>query len=375
MLYLDHAATALPRAEGVADAMVRASGLSNPGRSGHGGALHAARAVHAARGTLARHLGVGDPRRLVFGPGCTAAINTVLFGLLGPGDRVVTTAMEHNAVARPLRALESRRGVTVDVVRVDGEGFVDPETFGRAASGAAMAVLTHVSNVTGTIQDLPALRAATRGVPLLVDAAQGAGHLPYDVDGLGIDYLAASGHKGLGGPPGVGVLALGAGAAIPGALVHGGTGSRSEEDRQPDFLPDALEAGTQNLPGIAGLAAAVVALETRGMAAAHGQATALAVRFIDGLSGLPGVRLLGPRDPSRRTAVFALAFDDLDPGVVATRLEREHGIVGRAGLQCAPWAHRALGTAPGGTLRLSLGPGNTAGDVDRVLAALEALRP
>jgi cysteine desulfurase/selenocysteine lyase len=353
--------------------MVRAVGQANPGRSGHGDSLDAARVVHGARSTLARHLGVGDSRRVVFAAGCTAAINTVLFGLLEPGDRVVTTAMEHNAVARPLRALEARRGVILDVVAVDGEGFVDPAVFGGVAAGAALAVVAHVSNVTGTIQDLAALRAATRGVPLLVDAAQGAGHLPYDVDGLGLDYVAASGHKGLRGPPGIGVLALGAGAVIPGALVHGGTGSSSEQDRQPGFLPDALEAGTRNLPGIAGLAAAVAALEAEESEPVASRTRALTARFLEGLSAHPRIRVLGPRDPSRRTAIFALVCDALDPGIVATRLEREHGILGRAGLQCAPWAHRALGTAPGGTLRLSFGPETTMEDVERTLAALEAI--
>ncbi len=373
MLYLDHAATALPRAPGVAEAVTTSLGLANPGRSGHAGSLDAARSAHGARRTLAEHFGVEDPRRVVFTSGCTAALNTVLFGLLVPGDRVVTTALEHNAVARPLRALEAGRDVTVQIVGVDPEGFVDPEAFGRATQGAALAVVNHASNVAGTIQDLAALRAASDGVPLLVDAAQTAGHLPLDVDGLGLDYVAVSGHKGFRGPAGIGALCVGADAKIPRALIHGGTGSRSEHDVQPDFLPDALEAGTQNLSGIAGLAAAVATADPAGLDAARRAAQALSAQFLAGLRECPGIRVLGPQDPARRTAVFGLDFEDLDPGAAALRLEREHGILGRAGLQCSPWAHQAFGTLPGGTLRLSFGSETTAADVAQTLAALEAL--
>jgi len=373
MLYLDHAATGLPRARGVAEAMVDALDMANPGRSGHAGSLDAARAVYTAREDLARHLRVSDPRRVLFSPGCTAALNTVLFGLLGPGDRVVTTALEHNSVARPLRALEALREVTVEVVGVDGEGRVDPAAFGRAAEGAAMTVVNHVSNVSGTCQDLSALREAARGVPLLVDAAQSAGHLPCDVDGLGLDYVAVPGHKGLRGPTGIGVLCVGGAAPLPAPLLHGGTGSRSERDEQPGLLPDGYEAGTQNLPGIAGLAAAVAATEAADPDALRARALDLCEGFLAGLEALPRVRTLGPRDPGERTAVFGLDIDGLDPGTAALRLEREHGILGRAGLQCAPWAHRAFGTFPRGTLRLSFGPEHTRADIDRTCAALDAI--
>ncbi len=370
MLYLDHAATAQPRAPEVASAMTAALAAANPGRSGHQASLDAARIVFRARAALAGHFGVEDPRRVVFTSGCTAAINTVLFGILRPGDRVVTTAMEHNAVARPLRALEAGRGVTVEVIGTDAEGRVDSEAFGRAATGAALAVVNHVSNVSGTIQDLAGLRDATLGVPLLVDAAQGAGHLPFDVDGLGIDYLAVSGHKGLRGPQGIGVLVLSPTAPLPEPLIHGGTGSRSEQDVQPGFLPDIYEAGTQNLPGIAGLAAALAVFEETGYAARRIREEEISLRFLEGLRALPRVRVLGPAEPRDRVAVFGLDLDGLDPGTAALRLEREHGILGRAGLQCAPWAHRALGTFPGGTLRLSFGPENGTDAVDAALTAL-----
>jgi len=373
MLYLDHAATGLPRAPGVAEAMIGALDQANPGRSGHARSLDSARSVYGAREILARYLRVGDPRRVLFTAGCTAAINTVLFGVLRPGQHVVTTALEHNAVARPLRDLERQRRITIDVIDVDRAGRVDPAAFGRAAEDADLAVVNHVSNVSGTIQDLAALREATRGVPLLVDGAQGVGLLPYDFDGLGLDYLAVPGHKGLRGPPGIGVLVISNNARLPEPLIYGGTGSRSERDEQPGFLPDGYEAGTQNLPGIAGLAAAVAATEAAGLEALRAGEVALSARLMDGLQALPGIRLLGPMDPAHRTAIFGIAFDDLDPGTVALRLEREHGIQCRAGLQCAPWAHRAFGTFPGGTLRLSFGPENTTDDVDRTLAALEDL--
>jgi len=375
VLYLDHAATAQPRASGIVAAMTAALAAANPGRSGHQASLDAARIVFQARAALAGHFGIEDPRRVVFTSGCTAAINLVLFGTLRPGDRVVTTAMEHNAVARPLRALEAGRGITVEVIDADGEGRVDPAALGRAAAGAALVVINHVSNASGTIQDLTGIRDATRGVPLLVDAAQGAGHLPYDVDGLGLDYLAVSGHKGLRGPQGIGVLALSPTARLPEPLIHGGTGSRSEQDVQPGFLPDVYEAGTQNLPGIAGLAAALAVLEEAGYAAQRIREEEISQRFLEGLRAFPRVRVLGPAEPRDRVAVFGLDLGDLDPGTAALRLEREHGILGRAGLQCAPWAHRALGTFPGGTLRLSFGPDDGTDAVDSALAALEDIRP
>ncbi|MBM4370224.1 MAG: aminotransferase class V-fold PLP-dependent enzyme [Deltaproteobacteria bacterium] len=376
-LYLDHAATCWPRPPAVAAAMTAAlEEGGNPGRSGHYRSLDAARMVFGARQAVARHLGVGDPRRVVFTPGCTEGINVVLSGLLEPGGRVVTTAMEHNAAARALRHLAATRGVALEIVAPGPDGRVDPRDLRRAAAGASFAVVNWVSNVSGTVQDLPALREATRGIPLLVDGAQAAGHLPVAVDGLGIDYLAVPGHKGLRGPPGVGVLCLGPGARVPVPLVHGGTGSRSEEDRQPPFLPDALEAGTPNVPGIRGLAAGIAAVEAGGLPALQAREQALCARFLEGLEAraLP-VRVLGPRDPTLRVAVFGLVPERGDAGTLALRLEREHGVLARAGLHCAPWAHRALGSFPGGALRLSFGPDHGDDAVDEALAALEAVCP
>jgi cysteine desulfurase/selenocysteine lyase len=370
MHYLDHAATTWPRPVEIGEAMVRTlADTGNAGRSGHALSLRAARALFAARHRAAGFLGVSDPRRVLFTAGCTAALNVVLRGLLRPGSHVVTTGLEHNAVARPLRALEEERGIRISRIPGDTTGRISSAALAAACTPeTALVVVNHASNVSGTLQDLAALRAATDR-PFLVDAAQTAGHLPVDVDGLGLDYVAMPGHKGLCGPPGVGILCLGARAALPEPLVRGGTGSRSEEDRHPDFLPDRLEAGTPNVPGIAGLDAALAWLE-RERAPLAQRLLALGTEFLEGVLRMDGVRLVGPPTVSGRVPVFSLLIEGIDPGMAARRLEQDSAVLVRSGLHCAPWAHETLGTFPGGTVRFSFGPTSPA---ESAAVALEAL--
>jgi len=377
VIYLDNAATSFPKAPGVSEAMVRALAEAggNPGRSGHALALAAQGVVNDARLRLAAFLGAPDPARVIFTSGATEALDLALFGLLRPGDRVVTTSMEHNAVARPLAALADR-GVVVERIACAPDGALDLGDLERAlqAGPTRLVAMVHASNVCGTI--LPAAQAARlahrHGALLLLDAAQTAGALPLDVRQLEVDLLAVPGHKGLLGPPGVGALYVGAGVTLA-PLRHGGTGVRSEEERMPEGLPEGLEAGTPNTVGLAGLAAALRHLSGRGVADVRAHEQALTARLMGRLREIPGLRLHGPGDALRQVATLSITLDGWEPHDLAAVLESAFGLAVRAGLHCAPWAHRTLGTAPAGTVRLSAGPSTTEDQVDQAAAALEAV--
>ena len=372
-IYLDHGATAFPKAPGVAPAMVRfldeASG--NPGRGGHRLTVAASRTIEAAREEVAALLG-GNPERTLLGPGATFWINTVLASALGEGSRVVTSALEHNAVMRPLRFLEESRGVEVAVVETaDPNGVPTPEEVAArvAEASTALVVLTHASNVSGTV--LPVAEAArmVTPVPVLVDAAQTAGTLPINFADLGAAALVCSGHKGLLGPPGIGVMLLAPDFEVE-PLLRGGTGSRSESEEMPEFLPDRLEAGTVNGAGAAGLGAACAWLGERTVDAVAEHEQRLVRRLADGLSPIPGVRLHGWGEGAPHTGVLSFTLDGVDSGELAAWLNRTHGICLRAGLHCAPAAHRRLGTFPDGTLRLGIGPFNMEEDIDALVEAV-----
>lgn len=372
MIYLDHAATSFPKppevVEAVREYMVEIG--VNPGRAAYCGAARAAGVVFAAREDLAALLGVPDSRRLVFTRNATEAINLALFGLLRRGDRVVMTSMEHNAVVRPLRALRDRRGVDVEVVRADGLGRVDPVALGAAVDERTrLVVVNHASNVCGTLADLREIRQAVGRVPLLVDAAQTAGMVPIDAVAGGIDLLAVTGHKGLLGPTGTGALYIREGLD-PDPLVLGGTGSNSGSDEMPSALPDRYEAGTLNASGIAGLGAAARLLLARGIPSARARDVELSRRLLEGLGGIEGVTLYGPTDPEERTATLSIEVSGTSCDEVAFDLDRRYGIGVRAGLHCAPEAHRTLGTFPRGTVRIACGHSTTDGDVDAVMEAL-----
>lgn len=379
-VYMDNAATSWPKAPGVAEAMAAAlsGGVANAGRGSHRLAVEASRQVLAARQELAALLGLPHPLRLVFTANVTEAINLVLWGWLRRGDRVVTTAIEHNAVMRPLRALQRRRGVVVHRVPADAEAQVDVAEFARALDGgAALAVVTHASNVVGTILPLAAIAAACRerGIPLLVDAAQTAGVLPLDAAALDIDMLAFTGHKGLLGPTGTGGLYLADTVDTERLqpLVLGGTGSRSESEEQPDFLPDRYESGTANVVGIVGLLAAVRYLRGRSVAAVRGHEQRLMAALLESLLALPRVRVYGPRQAERRVGVLSFTIDGLDVAEIGFRLDQDFGIMARSGLHCAPGAHRAIGTFPDGTVRLGLSQFTTDEDIAAVVAAITSL--
>lgn len=374
--YFDHAATSWPKPpvvlEAVARAMTEAGG--NPGRGAHPLALAAARTVASARSSLASLLGVADDRDLMFAPGCTQALNLVLKGTLRPGDRVVVSSMEHNAVARPLASLAAR-GVKVARVPADAAGRIDADDVERAVAAAPtrMVVCQHASNVTGTIQPIGdcADIAHEHGAVLVVDGAQGAGHLPLDLSALGADAYACSGHKGLLGPQGVGLLYLAPGFE-PSELVQGGSGGRSEDLQQPKVRPDRYEAGTGNTPGVAGLGAAAAYLLANGDEIRL-QERRLTRRLIDGLLDIPGIRVLGPPPQEVRVPVVSIVHERMTPDEMAHALQTRWGIAVRAGLHCSPWTHEAIGTIESGALRFGLGWGLTDEDVDVALDAVRTL--
>jgi len=376
MIYLDNAATSFPKAPGVGEAISEflRTAAGNPGRSGHGLAVAAGRCVEDCRRRVARLLGVGDEHRIVFTLNATDALNIALKGLLRPGDHVVTTSMEHNAVARPLRRAQ-QEGVEVTYVPAGPDGVVRPDDWRRAfRPHTRLATFLHASNVTGAIQPLEELATAARerGALVLVDAAQTAGVIPLDLGALPVDLLACSAHKGLLGPTGVGVLYVGERAAVR-PLREGGTGSRSESDEHPEHLPDRLESGTANTVGLAGLAAALEFIAERGVAHICEHEQALGDRLFSGLAAMDQVTLYGPPEPERRTAVVSLNIAGTDPQDVAAILDATFGVAVRAGLHCAPLAHRTIGTFPRGTVRLSPGLFTTAAEVDAALDAVRAI--
>lgn len=376
LVYLDNAAAGWPNPPTVVEAMARflTEVGANPGRSGHRASLEAARIVYGAREAVAGLLGLADPLRVIFFANATFALNQAMRGLLKPTDHVVTTSMEHNSVMRPLRALETE-GMALTVVRCSPEGVLDPTDIEKALRpNTAMIVMIHASNVVGTL--LPVEEVAkisrARGILLLVDAAQTAGAIPVAVDDWGVDLLAFTGHKALLGPTGTGGLLISerVDATRIRPIVTGGTGSDSEAESQPQFLPDQLESGTLNAVGLAGLEAAIAWLVREGIDQIRARERELTARLIAGLLEIPKVRVCGTLDASRQVGVVSFTVDGLDPAEVGLRLEEDFGVSARVGLQCSPAAHKTIGTFPQGTIRLSLGPFTTAEDIDYALGAV-----
>jgi len=366
MVYLDNAATSFPKAPGVAQAMADCIDLAagGPGRSFGDSGAGAARLIFETRERLARLLDVPDSTDLTLTSGATFSLNLALYGLLGPGDHVVATALEHNAVARPLSHLQSM-GVEVTRVPCPDGLSPEPEDFRRALRPeTALIAMVHSSNVTGAILPLPELAAIAReaGVPLLVDASQTAGSVPISVARDRLPLLAFTGHKGLLGPPGTGGLYLDPQIDLR-PLTRGGTGSQSNSTDQPDARPDRYESGTPNLPGIAGLGVAAQFLLDRGVAAIRDHEVQLVEQLLGELSRLPGVTVYGPRAAPERCGLVSFNVGDLDPAEVGGRLEGRYGIITRCGLHCAPWAHESIGTLDRGAVRVSVSPFTTQADV------------
>jgi cysteine desulfurase/selenocysteine lyase len=376
MIYLDSAATSWPKPPPVLQAMTEylQEAGGNPGRSGHRLSVAAARYVYDTREALAEIFHAPDPLRIVFCLNVTHALNLALRGLLAPGDRVVTSSMEHNSVMRPLRQLE-REGVLLTVVDCRPDGTLDLEAMRQAvAPGVRLVVVTHASNVVGAILPIEEIArlAHQAGAMLLVDAAQTAGAYPIDVMDVDIDLLAFTGHKGLQGPPGTGGLVIGSGVDVTrlGPLMRGGTGSRSELQEQPEDLPDKYESGTQNAVGIAGLGAGVRWILERSVASVRAHELEMAAALADGLRGIKGVTVYGPADASQAVAVVSCRVNGHRVSEVGLRLDDEFGILCRVGLHCSPAAHRTIGTFPEGTIRLAPGVFTTLEDIHATVAAM-----
>lgn len=376
MIYLDHAATSWPKPESVAAAVTRAlTGCGNPGRGGHPLSLSAGRTVLAAREGIAALLGVADPTCVAFAKNCTEAVNLALRGVLRPGDRVVVTPVEHNAVMRPLRVMEQTMPIQVETLPALADGTVDLGRAPAAIAGARLVVACHGSNVLGTLQPIADLGEIARqaGALFLVDAAQTAGASPLMLESLPVDLLAFPGHKALLGPQGTGGLCMRPGLDLL-PLLAGGTGSNSESEEMPAYAPDRYEAGTANVPGLAGLAAAADFLHVVGVANIRNHEVALSARLLDGLArNRQKVTVLGPHDPERRAGLVSITMRGVQADVLAQVLEDRYGIATRAGLHCAPAAHRHAGTWPDGAVRFGYGWSTTTAEIDATVAAVTEL--
>ncbi len=373
----DQAATSFPKAEGVAASMTEYLSQvgANVGRGAYQPAYDAAAVVLDVRERLCALFGGPAPQNVILTPGCTYSLNMVLKGLLKPGDRVVTSTMEHNAVMRPLRQLEEQ-GVQVAYLHCNETGTLDPaQAAGLLTPDTKLVVLNHASNVCGTLLPVAEIGALCRerGIFFCVDAAQTAGSVPIHVGELGIDALAFPGHKALLGPQGIGGLILSdrlAAALVP--LVSGGTGSHSDSAEMPDDLPDRFEAGTLNLPGIYGLQAALQWLERQDLAELRRREIKLTGHLIARLREMEedGLKVLGTLDGSKQVGVVSVDFPEIDNAEAAFQLAKNFRVQTRCGLHCAPMAHRTLGTFPKGTVRFSVGPFTRFEDADFLQAAI-----
>lgn len=376
-IYLDNAATSFPKPDGVSTAMKtyidRVGATIN--RSVYGSAQDAGLVTLQLRQRLKRLFHFQSPvTHVILTPGATWGLNMAVKGFLKSGDHCIVSSMEHNAVMRPLLQLE---GVAFDRIPCNREGLLNPEDIEPLIRpNTKLLVLAHGSNVCGSIQDAKAVGDICKkhGIAFLLDAAQTAGHYPVDFEAFGLSALCVPGHKGLLGPSGIGALLMTDGfAKALNPIVAGGTGSASDSEYLPEYLPDRFESGTPNLPGIYGWEAALAFVEKTGVEALRSHEMALCQRFLEGLETIDGVALCGTKDVNRRVGVISVDFLRKDNAEAAFTLETDYGILTRCGLHCAPSAHKTLDTFPRGTVRFSLGFANTEADVDAAIAAIAAV--
>ena len=377
MIYLDNAATSFPKPECVCREMDRCMReyCANPGRSGHPLSLKAGAAVMASREAICSLFNICDPMRLVFTKNATEALNIAIKGTAFSGCHVITTSMEHNSVMRPLRALERDIGIEVTVVRGNELGEIDPDDIRKEIKkNTVLIISTLSSNVNGIVMPIKELGyiASQSDLAFLVDASQGAGSMAIDVEELNISMMAFPGHKGLLGPQGTGCLYVSNGIPIK-TLMEGGTGSNSDSHYQPDFLPDMLESGTLNTPGIVGLGTGASYIATAGAGQIAAQKHRLVKILIEGFSQIPGVNLYSVSDINRNSGIVAINLRDLDSGELSYILDKEYGIYTRAGFHCSPGAHKTLGTEKTGVVRFSPSLFNKVSEMIYTLDALEKI--
>lgn len=377
IIYFDNAATSWPKPEDVytaAESYLRYAG-ANPGRSGHTRAIHADRLIFETRQRAALILGADEPEEIVFTLNATDSLNMAIKGILEPGDHVIYTSLEHNSVLRPLGTLRENGVITSTMIYCEPTGALELKDIEKALRpNTKLIVCTHASNVIGTVLPVREISnlAWEKGIFFLLDAAQTAGSIPLSLKEIKPHLAAFTGHKGLLGPPGVGLLYVRKGVKIK-PWREGGTGSRSEEERQPEMMPDYLEAGTMNTPGIVGLNRGLKFLEKTGISRIAKHESALVRKLREGLKEIRRVKVFGPKDEQQSVAVVSFNVEGIDSGELGYVLEEGYGILCRTGLHCAPCAHRTIGTFPQGTVRFSLGYFNTEEEVEYALRALREI--
>ncbi len=377
-IYFDNGSTSWPKAPGVAEAMseLLTNGAFNINRGNYEGAYEVESLVLDTREQLSRLFHAKDSKRVLFSPGITYSLNTFIKGFLEPGDHVIVTGIEHNAVMRPLRQME-QMGVTYSVARTDMEGSVMPEDVEALVRPDTKAVIvSHASNVCGTVIPVQEIGDVCRRHNLFfaVDTAQSAGTLDVDMGKCGIDFLTFTGHKGLLGPQGIGGFLISEPlAAVMEPFVAGGTGSQSDSFDMPSRLPDKYESGTMNLPGIIGLHAALSYIENVGIEEIHRKKMELTGYFLDRVREIPGIRIAGKQGVNERTAVVSLDFEKADNAFAAFTLESDYGVMTRVGLHCAPLAHKSLHTYPQGTVRFAFSAENTKDEIDLCVKGIESI--
>lgn len=377
LIYMDNAATSFPKPAEVMAKMIEAYsqfGVSS-GRSGYDLAVEAELIIHETRKKVARFFGCSDPQRVVFAANATDALNLAIQGLVGSGDHIVSTKLEHNSVLRPLYHLRRERGISYDLVRFDSQGLICPGDIEKKINDkTVLVIVNHASNVLGTVQSLDEIgrMCSKQGVPLLVDAAQSAGHVPLEMEKCRVGAVAFTGHKAMLGPSGIGGLVISPELNIR-ATRFGGTGYASESLEHPGELPYRLEAGTLNLLGILGLSAGLDYLDAPGTAEACKRKMILAGHLYDGLSEIPGVIIHSPEPGEPAVPVLTCSVEGWSPGDVADVLDGDYGIAVRSGLHCAPLVHAEIGTSGEGAVRFSLGIFTSEDDIEQVIKAMQSL--
>ncbi|MEJ2542612.1 MAG: aminotransferase class V-fold PLP-dependent enzyme [Calditrichaceae bacterium] len=378
-IYFDNAATSWPKPDCVQKALkhyLKNVG-ANPGRSGHSASVEAGRILYSSRENLAKLFNCDDPLRIIFTSGITESLNLALSGLLEPGDHVITSSMEHNSMMRPLRFLEEK-GIELSVIRCNLQGRLESSDLKKAIrSNTKMIALNHASNVTGTILPIDEAGKICReqNLLLLVDTAQTAGAYPIEMDKNNIDLLAFTGHKSLYGLPGTGGLVIGNRVDIDRfiPLKRGGTGSFSENEQQPDFLPDKFESGTLNFIGLAALNASVNWILETGVEEIRNHEKKLTRHLLNGIKSINDIKIYGPGDDNLQTSTLSFNKDNVSPSDVGQVLDEQYKILCRIGLHCAPAAHKTIGTFPDGTIRFGLGYFNSIEEIDFAINALEEI--
>lgn len=381
-IYLDQASTSFPKAPGVAQAMVDYQTMNgvNVNRGCYSSAYSAEEVIYETRQLLAELFHFSKCKNVIFTPNVTTSLNFILKGFLKPGDHILVSAMEHNAVMRPVVQLASL-GISFDRIPCRTDGSMILEKVEELIRPETKAIVTlHASNVCGTRMPLDALGEICQRHQLyfVVDSAQTAGIVPINMDKMHIDALAFTGHKGLRGPQGTGGFLVSQELAEQmEPLISGGTGSVSHTEEIPDFMPDRFESGTPNLPGIYGLHEALLYLKTHSLQAINEKELSLTGYFLEQLQALDDtgrhIRIIGKKDLTNRNAVVSIQTPEIDMSQVAWQLDNEYGVMTRVGLHCAPNAHKTLATYPAGTIRFSFGPENTKNELDFAIQGLKKI--